>query len=65
MDMGADYSDGLQLDGPRFHMRISPLASRSALRINVLSEDSEFAKELAVSAGDLVRALESGESSAP
>ena len=58
MDMGADYSDGLQLEGPRFHLRISPLASRSALRICVNSQDAEFARELALSARDLVRALE-------
>ena len=60
MDMGADYSDGLQLEGPRFHLRISPLASRSALRISVASQDAEFARELALSARDLARALEAG-----
>ena len=60
MDMGADYSDGLQLQGPRFHLRISPLASRSALRISVASQDAEFARELALSARDLARALEAG-----
>lgn len=60
MDMGADYSDGLQLDSPRFHLRISPLASRSALRISVSSQDAEFARELAISARDLARALEKG-----
>ena len=60
MDMGADYSDGLQLDAPRFHLRISPLASRSALRISVSSQDAEFARELAISARDLARALEKG-----
>lgn len=60
MDMGADYSDGLQLDAPRFHLRISPLASRSALRISVSSQDAEFARELAISARELARALEKG-----
>lgn len=60
MDMGADYSDGLQLDSPRFHLRISPLSSRSALRISVSSQDAEFARELAISARDLARALEKG-----
>lgn len=60
MDMGADYSDGLQLDSLRFHLRISPLASRSALRISVSSQDAEFARELAISARDLARALEKG-----
>ena len=58
MDMGADYSDGLQLEGPRFRMRISPLASRSALRISVNSQDAEFARRLAFSARDLAQALD-------
>lgn len=58
MDMGADYSDGLQLKGRRFRLRISPLASRSALRISVDSQDAEFAKELAMSAKDLAEALD-------
>ena len=58
MDMGADYSDGLQLKGRRFHLRISPLSSRSALRISVDSQDAEFAKELALSAKDLAEALD-------
>lgn len=58
MDMGADYSDGLRLHGRRYELRIAPLASRSALRINVQSEDAEFARELALSARDLARALD-------
>lgn len=59
MDMGADYSDGLRLRGPRFDMRIAPLSSRSALRISVASRDAEFARSLALSARDLAQALDS------
>ena len=58
MDMGADYSDGLRLHGKGYELRISPLASRSALRISVQSEDAEFARELALSARDLAKALD-------
>ena len=58
MDMGADYSDGLRLHGKGYELRISPLASRSALRISVQSEDAEFARELALSARNLARALD-------
>ena len=58
LDMGADYSDGLCLHGKGYELRISPLASRSALRISVQSEDAEFARQLALSARDLARALD-------
>lgn len=58
MDMGAEYTDGLRLRGPRFLLRISPLASRSALRISVNSQDAEFARRLAFSARDLAQALD-------
>ena len=65
LDMGADYSDGLCLHGKGYELRISPLASRSALRISVQSEDAEFARELALSARDLARALDQSADSAP
>lgn len=58
MDMGADYSDGLRIHGKGYELRISPLASRSALRISVQSEDAEFARQLALSARDLAKALD-------
>ena len=58
MDMGADYSDGIRLHGPRFDMHISPSAAHSAIRIAVNSEDAEFAKELALSARELAQALD-------
>ena len=58
MDMGADYSDGIRLHGKDYEMHISPSAVRSAIRIAVDSRDAEFAKELALSAKDLVQALD-------
>ena len=58
MDMGADYSDGIRLTGPRFEMHISPLSASSAVRIAVNSADAEFARELAVSAKELAQALD-------
>jgi mannose-1-phosphate guanylyltransferase/phosphomannomutase len=62
MDMGADYTDGLQLHGKGYDLRISPMARQRALRISVSSADTEFARHLAVTAKNLVKALdESGE----
>lgn len=58
LDMGADYADGIRLHRQRFDMHISPLPESSAIRIRVSSEDAEFAKELALSAGELAQALD-------
>lgn len=58
LDMGASFSDGLRLSGENYALRISPLAKSSAIRISVASEDAEFAKELAISARDLAKALD-------
>lgn len=54
LDMGADYSDGIRLG--RLH--IFPLADRSALRVAVGGEDAEFARSLAFSARDLIKAID-------
>ena len=58
LELPADYSDGIRLEDPRYRLHITPLASRSALRISVRSEDAEFARRLAFSARDLAAALE-------
>jgi hypothetical protein len=58
LEMDADYSDGIRIDTGRFQLHIAPLAQRSAIRIDVDAPDAEFAKELAISARDLARALE-------
>lgn len=58
LDMGADYSDGIRMRTERYALHIRPCADRSAVRIGVQSEDAEFAKELALSAKELAKALE-------
>ena len=58
MDMGADYADGIRLHGKGYEMHISPSAVRSAVHVAVNSPDAEFARELALSAKDLIQALE-------
>lgn len=58
MDMGADYSDGIRLRGRGYRLHISPLASRSAVRIAVEAEDAEFARRLAFSAKELAEAFD-------
>ena len=58
LELNADYSDGIRLESPRYRLHIAPLAARSAIRIAVDSEDTEFARELALSARDLALALE-------
>lgn len=58
LDMGADYDDGLQLNRENYSLHIAPLAQRSAVRVSVQSPDAEFARELAVSAKNLIEALD-------
>ena len=58
MDMGADYADGIRLHGKDYELHISPSAVRSAVHVAVSSPDAEFAKELALSAKDLIQALD-------
>ena len=65
LDLAPDYSDGLRLRGENYRLHIAPLPALSALRVCVQSPDAEFARALAFSARDLIRALdtETGESS--
>lgn len=57
LDMGADYSNGITLARDNFTLHIAPLSRSSAVRINVSSDDAEFASELALSAKELIEAL--------
>ena len=57
LELGADYSDGIRVHGGGYELHISPSASRSAVRIAVQAEDTEFAKSLCLSARDLAAAL--------
>ena len=58
LELGADFSDGLRLEGPGYRLHIAPLASRAGVRVSVSSADTEFARSLALSARELIRALE-------
>ena len=56
-DLGPDYTDGLCLNGNNYSLRIAPLAASKALRVSVSSPDTEFARALALSAGEMISAL--------
>lgn len=58
LDMGADYSDGIHLRGNSYTMHIAPLSAMSAVRVSVRAEDAEFARSLALSARELITALD-------
>lgn len=58
LDMGADYSDGLHLAGEGYSLHIAPLSQRSAVRIKVDSEDTEFARELTITTKNLIEAID-------
>ena len=58
LELGPDYGDGLRLSGENYRLHIAPLPDLSALRVCVQSPDTEFAKNLAYSARDLIAALE-------
>lgn len=57
MELGARYSDGITLTGAKYRMHLSPSPVRSAVRIHVDSEDAEFARSLAMSMRDVIKAL--------
>ena len=57
MDLGADYTHGLTVRGRDFSVNFSPSPSASAVRVCAAAERAETAKELAVSAEDLIKAL--------
>ncbi len=57
LELGADYSDGIRLTLPRGSAHIYPCAERSAVAVAVDSPDAEFASSLALSAGEIIRAL--------
>lgn len=58
MDMGADYSNGIQLHGKNYTLSLNPLSERSAVAVRVNSEDAEFAHSLALSAAEVIKALD-------
>jgi hypothetical protein len=58
MDMQADYAHGLTVRGRDFSVNFSPSPVSSAVRVCAAAEKSETARELAVSAQDMIKALD-------
>lgn len=58
LEVNADYSDGIVVSAPGYLLRISPCLTRSALRFSVDCTDTEFARELALSAKAVAEAIE-------
>lgn len=57
LEMGADYSDGIRFAAPGGRVHIFPRAEDNAIAVAVDSPDAEFASSLALSAGELIKAL--------
>ncbi|MBR0040391.1 MAG: nucleotidyltransferase family protein [Oscillospiraceae bacterium] len=58
LEMGADYSDGIRFPLAEGSVHICPRADRCALSVAVDAPDAEFASALALSAGEIIRALD-------
>ena len=57
LELGADYSDGIRLRFPRASVHIYPRSERSAVAVAADAPDAEFAASLALSAGEIIKAL--------
>ena len=57
LEMGADFSDGIRVPLPAGSVHICPRADASALSVAVDAPDAEFAASLALSAGEIIKAL--------
>ena len=58
LEMGADYSDGIRFPLAEGGVHICPRAETSALAVAVDAPDAEFAASLALSAGEIIKALD-------
>ena len=58
LEMGADYSDGIRFPLAEGGVHICPRAETSALSVAVDAPDAEFASSLALSAGEIIKALD-------
>lgn len=58
LEMGADYSDGIRFPLAEGAVHICPRAETSALAVAVDAPDAEFAASLALSAGEIIKALD-------
>lgn len=58
LEMGADYDDGIRFKAPGGRVHIFPRAEKDAIAVAVDSPDAEFASSLALSAGEIIKALD-------
>ncbi len=58
LEMGAEFSDGIRFPLGSGSVHICPRAEESALRVAVDAPDAEFASALALSAGEIIKALD-------
>ena len=58
LEMGANYSDGIRFPLAEGGVHICPRAETSALAVAVDAPDAEFASSLALSAGEIIKALD-------
>ena len=58
LEMGADYSDGIRFPLAAGGVHIFPRGERSAVAVAVDAPDAEFASSLALSAGEIIKALD-------
>lgn len=58
LELGADYADGIRLRQPGYEVHIYPESRREAIRIAVHADDAAFARQLALSARDVAKALD-------
>ena len=58
LEMGADYSDGIRFPLAAGSVHIFPRGEKSALAVAVDAPDAEFAASLALSAGEIIKALD-------
>ncbi len=58
LEMGAEFSDGIRFPLPAGSVHICPRADASALSVAVDAPDAEFAASLALSAGEIIKALD-------
>ena len=58
LEMGADYTDGIRFPLAAGSVHIAPRSEAEAIEVAVDAPDAEFAEALALSAGEIIRALE-------
>ena len=58
LEMGAEFSDGIRFPLAEGGVHICPRAETSALAVAVDAPDAEFASSLALSAGEIIKALD-------